>query len=273
MIEAIIKPLTKELGDGFSVRRSLPDKKKKMVGPFIFWDHMGPVTLDGNKEMLVRPHPHIGLATVTYLFSGEILHRDSLGNEQLIKPGEVNWMTAGAGIVHSERARNTSLEGIQLWVALPKAKEKIAPSFVHIKEDELPELNCSGVDLRLIVGSFLGAESPIPVHSDIFYLSAKSHKTSQLKIELGSDQEAGVYLIKGTLEIESNKIEPGTMVIFQKGSEIKVDSIGASEFMIFGGEEFKEKPSVWWNFSSHSFDNIEEAKKKWKEGKFPKSDL
>lgn len=270
MREFIINPRLKELGDGFTVRRSLPSKEKKMVGPFIFWDHMGPVTLEDNKEMVVRSHPHIGLATITYLFTGEVLHRDSLGNEQRIRPGEVNWMTAGAGIVHSERAKDTTLEGIQLWVALPRDKEKIDPSFVHIKEHELPELNCSGVELRLIVGSILGAESPIPVYSDMFYLKAKAEKNSDFSMELAQEQEAAVYLVKGSLEVEKENIEPGSMVIFKKGSRLNLISKEESEFMIFGGEEFKEKPYIWWNFVSHSKEVIEQAKKRWREGCFPK---
>lgn len=269
-IQIILRPKQKDLGDGFTVRRTLPDVRKRMVGPFVFWDHMGPVELSGTNEMVVRAHPHIGLATITYLFAGEILHRDSLGNEQVIRPGEVNWMTAGRGIVHSERAKNTKLEGIQLWVALPEDKEDIAPSFIHTKQQALPHIEHNGVKLRLIAGKAFAAESPIPVFSDIFYLNGIAPVSSQFDLPLRSNQEGAVYLTEGEISVEGQTILPGTMVVFKPGESISFTIPKHSEFMLLGGEIFPNIPTVWWNLVSHSKAKIEQAKKDWREGRFPK---
>lgn len=241
-----------------------------MIGPFVFWDHMGPVELQGDREMLVRAHPHIGLATITYLFSGKILHRDSLGNEQWIYPGEVNWMTAGRGIVHSERARydeRTTLEGIQLWLALPKDSEEVEPSFVHHKEFQLPLIEGDGYEMRLIAGSFLGKQSPIKVYSSLFYLKGRL-KQAQWSYQLSMNDEAGIYIISGNLTVDAEIYGPGTLVVFNVAQEILI-SADYCEFMIFGGEMFPEGRHVWWNFVSSSKKRIEEAKQSWKNGEFP----
>lgn len=271
MIEIIIHPKEKDLGDDFIVRRSLPNANKRMVGPFIFWDHMGPVKLNGDKELKVRAHPHIGLATITYLFSGFIMHRDSLGNTQKILPGEVNWMTAGKGITHSERTQTkeeVTLEGIQLWLALPKKHEEIEPSFVHQKEENLPLLKSSGVSLRLIAGTFKDQKSPIPVYSDLFYISGTMEAGSEFSHRLENEQEGALYLIDGNLEIDGKKIQQYDLVVFKKGTQLDIKAEEDSKFMIFGGEIFPEGRHIWWNFVSSEKERIEQAKQDWQNKKF-----
>jgi redox-sensitive bicupin YhaK (pirin superfamily) len=274
-IELVINPKTKDLGDNFVVRRSLPDIRKKIVGPFVFWDHMGPVTLTPETGMVVRSHPHIGLATITWLFSGEILHRDSLGNEQPIRPGEVNWMTAGSGIAHSERAEisegEMNLEGIQLWLALPKEHEEVDANFFHCKANEIPKLKLQEIEMQLIAGSFEGEKSPVPVYSDLFYLTAHVKKGQNFDYTLPSNQEASIYIAKGNLNIEGDDYDSFHQVIFKPGAKISFNANQDSNIMIFGGEIFPEKRHLFWNFVSSSKERIEQAKKDWKEGKFPKT--
>lgn len=273
-LELIIQAKPSDLGDNFVVRRSLPHKTKRMVGPFIFWDHMGPVILEGQREMVVRSHPHIGLATITWLFSGEILHRDSLGNEQPIRPGEVNWMTAGKGIVHSERAypksAPTLLEGIQLWLALPIEHEDVEPSFFHCKASDLHAKSESGMHLTIIAGSALGMNSPVPVYSDLFYLSCDSSENSEFQMKLQESHEGAIYVANGEVEVENITYGPYSLIIFKKDSEISFKAKKQSKIMIFGGEVFPEKRYIWWNFVSTNKEKIENAKKNWKEGNFPK---
>lgn len=270
-IELLITPKESDLGDNFVVRRSLPRAQKRLVGPFIFWDHMGPVTLEGDREMKVRAHPHIGLSTITYLFRGSILHRDSLGNEQYIKPGEVNWMTAGRGISHSERAKfdkPTELEGIQLWVALPKEAEEVEPSFIHTKEAELPEIKKDCATLRLIAGSALGQSSPLPVFSDLFYFAGEFHEEGEFVFDLKENQEAGFYAVEGSFSCESQEFKRFDMVVFKKGGQLKIKAKKGDRFMLFGGEVFPEGRTIWWNFVSSDPQRIEKAKKDWVEGNF-----
>ena len=268
-----IQSKEKDLGDNFIVRRSLPSIEKKMVGPFVFWDHMGPVTLKPGKDMIVRAHPHIGLATITYLFSGEILHRDSLGNEQTIKPGEVNWMTAGSGIVHSERSYAqqppVELEGIQLWVALPKEAEDVDASFVHEKEKELPLIHENGYKLRLIAGEAFNQKSPLPVYSNLFYLKGEVEAGELFQMNLEPNQEAAIYIINGQVEVETETYQRFDMVTFSKGSQIEFKCLEDTVLMILGGEAFPEKRHVWWNFVSSEKEKIEQAKMRWIERKFP----
>lgn len=271
-VEMVIVPRESDLGDNFIVRRLLPYMKKRMVGPFIFWDHMGPTTLKGEREMKVRAHPHIGLSTITYLFSGEIMHRDSLGNEQLIRPGEVNWMTAGSGIVHSERSKSEAemvLEGIQLWVALPKEHEDVRPSFVHVKEDSLPLIRNEEIELRLIAGCALDKESPLPVYSDLFYFCGTSKLGSEFHFDLKENQEAAIYVVNGQLEVEGQTFERFSLVTFNKGSTVDFVSKTDAVFMLFGGEVFTEKRNIWWNFVSSDKNKIEKAKMRWKNNDFP----
>ncbi len=270
-IAHIIDPKPKDLGDNFMVRRALPVIEKRMVGPFVFWDHMGPVTIAGKKEMKVRAHPHIGLATITYLFSGSILHRDNLNNEQYIRPGEVNWMTAGSGIAHSERANSVEpmdLEGIQLWVALPKEKEEVAASFVHFKETDLPMITTGGTSLRLIAGSALGENSPVPVYSDLFYLNGQSEKGQRVEFPVSLGQEAALYMIRGRVKIDNEVFERFQLIIFKEQTPINIEVLEDSEYMIFGGEIFPEGRHMWWNFVSSSKERIEQAKSDWAQGRF-----
>lgn len=270
-IEHVFIPKESDLGDNFVVRRSLPRAQKRLVGPFIFWDHMGPVVLQGSKAMKVRAHPHIGLSTITYLFSGQILHRDSLGNEQYIRPGEVNWMTAGKGIVHSERANfdePTTLEGIQLWIALPKESEDVEPSFVHHKEKDLPLISHGPASLRLIAGKALENKSPVPVYSDLFYFSGEFKEDGEFHFPLGEDQEAGVYVVEGDFEGEGKTFERFTMITFKKGSEVKLRAKRGARFMFFGGEVFPEGRTIWWNFVSSDPKKIEKAKDDWKNNRY-----
>jgi redox-sensitive bicupin YhaK (pirin superfamily) len=273
-IELVIKPKEKDLGDNFTVRRSLPDARKRMVGPFISWDHMGPATLEGEQEMKVRGHPHIGISTLTYLFSGEILHRDSLGNEQLIRPREVNWMTAGKGITHSERsfAKDPAeqLEGIQLWIALPKDHEEVDPNFTHFKEAKLPLIESEGNQMRLIAGEFQGENSPVPVYSDLFYLNGKIKEGTKYSFKAGPKHEIALYVTHGSLEVEDEVYESFSLVIFRQGSIVSFKASCDAEYMLFGGEPFPEKRHIYWNFVSSDPEKIEQAKRDWTEGKFDK---
>lgn len=271
-IEFLFTPKESDLGDNFVVRRSLPRAEKRLVGPFIFWDHMGPVVLEGERAMKVRAHPHIGLSTITYLFKGQILHRDSLGNEQYIKPGEVNWMTAGKGIVHSERAKfeeATELEGIQLWVALPKEAEDVAPSFVHVKEKELPKIKSGPASLRLIAGKALKEKSPLPVFSDLFYFAGVFEEDGEFEFDLGENQEAGFYAVEGDFSSDEQNFKRFDLAVYKKGSTVKVKASKGARFMFFGGEVFPEGRTIWWNFVSSDPQKIEKAKADWKEGRYP----
>lgn len=269
-----LKPKTKDLGDDFVVRRTLPQRKQQMVGPFIFWDHMGPTELFGEKELKVRAHPHIGLATITYLFHGEIMHRDSLGNTQAIRPGEVNWMTAGKGIVHSERSQALDqpmqLEGIQLWLALPKDQEDRDPGFYHSKESELPQFEQGGIQFRLIAGEFLGHNSSVPTYSPLFYLNAKSSEGGVFSHQLNADHDAAIYVIEGQVEVETETLERFDMLTFKPGSHWTINAKPGAEFMIFGGQMFSEPRYLWWNLVSSSKDKVEAAKKDWASGRFDK---
>lgn len=267
-----IKSKEKDLGDGFIVRRAIPQIGLKSVGPFVFWDHMGPVIIKGNQKMKVRSHPHIGLATITYLLSGEIVHRDSLMNEQVIRPGEVNWMTAGSGIVHSERSESTEpmlLEGLQVWLALPKEHEEVEPSFIHEKEKNLPVLRGDGWRMRLIAGDFSTESSPIPVFSPLFYLNGWIKKGAKFEHQLFPNEEAALYVINGSLDFDEVLFERFDLVVFEKGQKVSFKAEEETEFMLFGGEPFPEKRHVWWNFVSSDRDKIEQAKKKWKKQQFP----
>lgn len=268
----IIQPKKKDIGDGFIVRRALPDIDKRMVGPFVFWDHMGPVIIGENNRMKVRAHPHIGLATVTYLFSGEIMHRDTLGHKQVIKPGEVNWMTAGRGIAHSERTPEKIeaplLEGIQLWLALPIESEQVEPSFVHFKENELPQLDSSKAKLRLIAGSALGQKSPVPVYSDLFYLNGKIRKDQEFNFKIAPDQEGAIYIARGEVEVNGQACPQFSMIIFKLGESLSFRSLEETEFMILGGEIFPEGRKMWWNFVASTPELIEEAKARWHNQEF-----
>ena len=268
----IISPQPHELGPNFSVNRMLPRASKRAIGPFVFWDHMGPVTIRTGEEVSVRPHPHIGLSTLTYLFSGEILHRDSLGIEQSIRAGEVNWMTAGQGIAHSERTlplldslKGKAVHGIQIWVALPREKEEMEPSFHHFPASQIPSWENHGTKFHLIAGEFFGKVSPVPVHSPLFYLNVFLPKGSTLKVPL-QGEEAGIYPISGSLKLAEQIVEPKHLAVLEQTAEM--EALEDSHFMLFGGVPLPEPRHMWWNFVHSSQDKIEAAKVRWKEGKF-----
>tara|TARA_B100001971_G_scaffold37960_1_gene32994 strand:- start:38232 stop:39101 length:870 start_codon:yes stop_codon:yes gene_type:complete len=271
-INLVIKPNSKDLGDNFLVRRLIPIAKKRMIGPFIFWDHMGPVNISESKKMKVRSHPHIGLSTLTYLFSGEIMHRDSLGNIQAIRPGEVNWMTAGSGIVHSERAGDDGqeqvLEGLQIWIALPKESEDIAASFVHIKEQDLPSIKIPGGSLKLIAGEFMQEKSSVPVFSPLFYTNGNLKLGHTFSYALGENEESALYILSGEVEIEGKLYGVGDMVCFNAGAICEFKAQKDLNFMFFGGEIFLEKRFIWWNFVSSEKEKIENAKVRWQNQEF-----
>lgn len=267
MIAAAIVPKTRDLGDGFQVRRALPAVEKRAVGPFVFFDQMGPVRLAAGKGLDVRPHPHIGLATVTYLFEGEILHRDSLGTVQPIRPGEVNWMTAGRGIVHSERTpaalrpAGPAAFGIQIWIGLPAAQEEIEPSFVHFKAPDLPVLDGS---LRLIVGTLRGARSPVPTHSPMFYAELAAGHSIALSPE---HDERAAYVAQGEAEIGGRRFPAGQLLVFESGKDVLVKASPASRVLLLGGEPLGER-HMWWNFVSSRKERIAQAAADWKAGRF-----
>lgn len=275
-IEIIVESKVRELIDDFKVRRVLPSVKKRMVGPFIFLDQMGPEILSAGKGLDVAPHPHIGLATVTYLFQGEILHRDSLGTKQLILPGEVNWMTAGSGIAHSERTPDESRKtgaamfGIQTWVALPVEKEENEPTFLHYAKNELPEIEGEGKTVKLIAGALFGEKSPVETASAMFYADVQIKKGAKISVP-NEYEERAVYIVEGSLELSSSseKFNAGQLLILKPGEEIVFSSdLENSRIMLLGGEPMSEKRFIWWNFVSSSHDRINQAKEDWKNGKF-----
>ncbi|MDX3899918.1 MAG: pirin family protein [Sphingobium sp.] len=274
-VDLIILPPVRDLGDGFSVRRALPSAHRRMVGPFIFFDQMGPAAFEGGEGLDVRPHPHIGLATVTYLLEGEIVHRDSLGSKQAIRPGEVNWMTAGSGIVHSERTNpairdaGQRLFGLQTWVALPKEAEDAAPAFAHYKAHEIPTIEEEGTRLTLIAGRSDGIVSPVRTFTDMVYadIVLADGARYQLKAE---HVERALYVVGGAVEIvgQTGGFATGELVVFKPGAEIIVRAEGGARLMLIGGEPLAEKRHIYWNFVSSSRDRIEQAKKDWKERRF-----
>lgn len=273
MVKLVIEARQASLGEGMKVKRILPFRQKRMVGPFIFMDHGGPVDLTPNmkKSMDVLPHPHIGLSTVSYLFSGELVHRDSLGVKQVIKPGEVNWMTAGRGISHSERFEDpgvlaeNSLELIQTWVALPEKYEEAAPSFDNYKPEKLPVFADKGVWMRLIAGDAYGLSNDVQTHSPLFYLHVKLEKGARFGLP-EKHSERAIYLVKGTLEISGNAYTSGQMLVFDPNRDPVIIAKEACDLMILGGEPLGER-FIWWNFVSSRKERIEQAKEDWKQGR------
>ncbi len=271
-ITHVIAPRDRDLG-GFSVRRVLPAPKQRTIGPFIFFDHMGPADFPPGDGIDVRPHPHIGLATVTYLFEGDIVHRDSLGFEQPIRPGDVNWMTAGRGIVHSERtapevrAAGHRLNGIQSWVALPIADEETEPSFFHHPADSLPEIVQGPTTLRLIVGSAYGHTAPVKTFSPMFYLDAPMPAGALVALPADHEERA-VYVADGTVTIDGDTYTAGQMAVVAPGADISVEAVDASRIMLLGGEAIDGRRHIWWNFVSSSQERIEQAKDDWANGRF-----
>lgn len=274
-IKLIIEERAVSIGK-FMVGRLLPFRQKRMVGPFIYIDHMGPVKLNERENFDVLPHPHIGLSTLTFLFEGSIMHRDTLGNEVEIKPGAVNWMTAGKGIVHSERTpeylRDSSLymHGLQIWVALPKDLEQMEPEFSHVEEQQIPGWTEGDLQFKLVAGEAFGRKSPVPVFSKLFMLEIKS-KTKQT-VNIGDELfgEAGLYILKGAIESEGNVYDPKQLLVAKDSTLCEFTIQENSTIYIFGGEPFPEERFIDWNFVSSSKERIEEAKQKWKAQSFDK---
>ncbi len=276
-INLIIEERPADIGN-FMVGRLLPFRNKRMVGPFIFIDHMGPVQMNERQNMDVAPHPHIGLSTLTYLFEGHIMHRDSLGTAVEINPGEVNWMTAGKGIVHSERTpeylrhSDKSMHGLQIWVALPKELEEMEPSFYHAGAEELPAWEEEGVSYKLIAGEVFGKKSPVPVYSELFFIEIKSKERKTIKLGDRLKGEAGLYILEGSIESDGNIYEPKRILV-AKDSSLCEFTIGANTTIyIFGGVPFEEERFIYWNFVATSQERIEKAKEGWQEQTFPKID-
>ena len=275
-VDMIVLPPVRDLGDGFAVRRALPSAHRRMVGPFIFCDQMGPITLAAGQGLDVRPHPHIGLATVTYLLEGEMMHRDSLGSVQAIRPGAVNWMTAGSGIVHSERtpaqtrAIGGPLFGLQTWVALPREQEETAPAFFHHAAEDIPQAEADGVIIRVVAGRSDGMTSPVQTFTDMLY--ADVTLTDGARYRLTAEHiERAVYVIEGTLAVEGQEggFAAGELVIFKPGAEIVLCARGPARIMLIGGEPLPEPRHIYWNFVSSSKDRIEQAKADWRANRFP----
>lgn len=264
---------TRDLG-GFEVRRVLPLPTLRAVGPFVFFDHMGPARFARGEDGDVRPHPHIGLATLTWLFDGEIVHRDSLGNTQSIVPGEVNWMVSGAGIVHSERSpeslrgRERHLHGLQAWLALPLAREDCEPSFLHVPASEVPRRNEPGIRSWVVAGDAWGLESPVPVDGGMLYVAAELEGGAELDLPTGHDERA-VYVCQGEVVVDSVTVPAGQLVTVPRGAPGILSSPGASRIALIGGDTLDAPRYVWWNFVASSRDRIEVAKQRWREARFP----
>jgi hypothetical protein len=277
MIDLVIEQRRRDLG-GFEVGRVLPFAKRRMVGPFIFFDRMGPVDFPPGipRSVDVRPHPHIGLATLTYLFEGEIMHRDSVGSEQPIQPGEVNWMTAGRGITHSERferARREGgrMDGIQAWVALPKEHEETEPSFSHHAMAELPVFEQDGGRARLIAGEAMGARAPVRTHSPLFYIHCELDAGARVELPAQYPERAA-YVAAGEVEVDGQRFAEGRMLVFQPGDPVRLTAAGPAILMLLGGEPIGER-FIEWNFVSSSKDRIAQAKADWRAGRMKLPDL
>jgi redox-sensitive bicupin YhaK (pirin superfamily) len=277
-IAAIIDGRARDLG-GFSVRRVLPAISRRSIGPFVFFDHMGPVSFAPGAGIDVRPHPHIGLATVTYLFEGEILHRDSIGSSQRIRPGDLNWMTAGRGIVHSERtppeirAAGSRVHGLQLWVALPEEHEEVEPSFDHHAAATLPTLTIGGATVRVIAGSAYGVTAPVKTLSSLFYVDATMPAGSELAVapDIGHGTippERAVFVVDGAILCGNERAERGRMLVLAEGSSVILRATTDARVVLIGGTPLGKR-HLFWNFVSSSKERLEQAKRDWNEERFP----
>jgi redox-sensitive bicupin YhaK (pirin superfamily) len=271
-IETVIVPRARDLG-GFEVRRALPSARRQMVGPFIFWDQMGPAAFLLGEGVDVRPHPHIGLATVTYLFDGEIVHRDSLGTDIPIRPGALNLMSAGKGIVHSERtgqearAVGAKLSGIQAWVASPRSHEQGEAAFVHYGADDLPVVSGDGVTARLIAGEAFGARSPVDTPMAMIYADVTLVAGASVPFD-ATYEERGLYTVDGEIEIAGDRFGPGQLLVFRPGDRITVRAVSPGRLMLLGGAPMDGPRHIWWNFVSSRPERIEQAKADWARGRF-----
>ena len=272
-VQFVIDSRLKDIG--IPVRRILPWMKKRMVGPFIFLDHMGPVLLKAPHDHIdVRPHPHIGLSTLTYLFEGSLLHRDSLGVKQLIVPGEVNWMTAGKGISHSERespearAQDRTIHGLQFWVALPKEFEDVEPSFIHYEKEEIPEFKTESLDINLVAGSAFGHTSKLKAYSPLIFMVMRAFQEGSFSFN-EEGYEHALYIVKGSVTINDQIYREGQMIVMEGDSEIDIIHSSDALLALIGGKAFPERRFIWWNLVSSSNEKIELAKRAWREGTFP----
>jgi redox-sensitive bicupin YhaK (pirin superfamily) len=271
-IEDMIVPRSVDLGD-FEVRRAIPHARRRMVGPFIFFDHFGPVVFRAGRGIDVRPHPHIGLATLTYLFDGEIVHRDSLGTAVAIRPGAVNLMTAGRGIVHSERTaadRRTgdeSLHGLQCWLGLPREYEETDPGFLHHDVADLPIISENGKSIRVVVGNIYGQRSPVPTLSDTLFADATLAAGASLPID-ATTQERALYIVSGEIEIAGDRFAAGQLLVFRPGDAVTLIAGSDARVVLCGGAAMDGPRHVWWNFASSRKERIEQAKAEWKAGRF-----
>jgi redox-sensitive bicupin YhaK (pirin superfamily) len=274
LIASVIDARPRDIG-AFQVGRLLPSSARRLVGPFIFFDHMGPAELAPGKGLDVRPHPHIGLATVTYLFEGEIVHRDSLGSHQPIRPGEVNWMTAGRGIVHSERTSaelrrsGSRVNGLQLWVALPLAREEVEPSFQHHPAGTLPEFELTGARVRVLAGSAYGKTSPVHTFSPLFYVDLAMPAGCELALP-EEHEERAAYVVEGAIACGVERAEPGRMLVFTRGAQVRLRAEANSRVALIGGAPIDGERHIFWNFVSSSRERIEQAKRDWQEARFPR---
>ncbi len=272
-ITALLTPHGKDLG-GFRVQRLLPAPAAQMVGPFIFFDHFGPVTFAPGAGIGVRPHPHIGLATVTYLFGGRQIHRDSLGSVQIIHPGDINWMTAGKGIVHSERSvpedriGGHSIHGLQTWVALPKSHERSEPAFSHHPRDSLPVLRFPGVEMRLLAGTAFGQRAPTPTFSPMFYIDVEMQEGAVLDLP-PEHEERGVYVVEGSVQVGGDTVPPQHMALLRPWTAVRLEARTAARLMLLGGTKMDGPRLIWWNFVASSKELIDAASARWSEQRFP----
>ncbi|NCT40096.1 MAG: pirin family protein [Alphaproteobacteria bacterium] len=279
-IETIIIPRSGDIG-GFEVHRALPSKERQMVGPFIFWDQMGPGEFLTDHGVDVRPHPHIGLSTVTYLFKGSLDHKDSLGYDERILPGDVNVMTAGSGIVHSERTgmdirqQPSNLFGIQSWLALPKAHEEDSPTFAHTDKGALPEMEYDGMRARVIMGNLWGKSAPVPIMSDTLYVDVELEAGGVFELPVETE-ERGVYVLNGEVEIAGIRHAPNQLLVFRPGDQVVVKATELNQspvrMMVMGGEAMDGPRHIFWNFVSSDRERINQAKRDWKDGKFDRVD-
>lgn len=272
-IEQLIIPRTSDIG-GFEVRRALPTAKRRLVGPFIFFDRMGPARLEAGAALDVRPHPHIGLSTVTYLFDGEIKHRDSLGTELVIRPGDVNLMTSGRGIVHSERTPENlrghplSISGLQTWLALPKDQEEIDPAFAHTAGQVLPTFDSNGASGRVVIGNFEGLKAPVHTFSGTLYVDLTLEPHAKFPFP-AREEERAAYILSGSLVVGGDHFMENQLLIFRPKDEMTL-SAGPQgcHLMLFGGDALEGKRYIWWNFVSSSQERIEQAREEWRTGRF-----
>jgi redox-sensitive bicupin YhaK (pirin superfamily) len=272
-LEVVVVPRSVDLGDGFAVRRALPHSTRRTVGPFVFFDHFGPAEFKSGHGLDVRPHPHIGLSTLTYLYDGEIVHRDSLGVKAAIEPGSVNWMTAGRGIVHSERTApdhrrdGEPLHGLQFWVGMPTKDEEIDPKFAHLDGKELPIVTGEGKIARIIAGTLFGARSPLATTSETLFADVTLEAGSAMPLDAEATERA-IYIVAGEIDIAGDRFEAGRLLVFRPGDRITVTAATPSRIAVIGGEPLDGPRHVWWNFVSSRKERIEQAKNEWRQGSF-----